>query len=115
MFPLAINGYYADQGGPEAYGKSKQFNTKPASIGFISAYNKSASTVYIELYDTADGTSLGGLTPAVLPCPTKTLVYFSQLKHRNGIFIRAVDADSGGSLIAGDDVKFDCRYMDDRV
>lgn len=110
MFPLAINGFLADQGAPQAYGKSKQFSTKPASIGFLSAYNKSGSTVYIELYDSASGASG---EPELLPCPTKTLVYWSQLKMRNGIFVRAVDADTGGSLIAGDDVKFSARYMED--
>jgi len=112
MFPMSVNGYYADQGSVEAYGKSKQFTAKPASLAYCSAYNKSASTVYIELFDSASGASG---TPRVIPCPTKTLIYWSQLRMRNGIFVRAVDADSGGSLIADDDVKFDCGFMDNIV
>jgi hypothetical protein len=112
MSPTSINGYYADQGEPQAYGKSKQFSTKPNSLAFLSAYNKGVATVYIELFDTADGTDLTGLVPEILPCPTKTLVYWSQLRMRNGCFVRAVDADTGGSLIAGSDVRFSARFMD---
>jgi hypothetical protein len=112
MMPLAVIGFYADQGEPQAYGKSKQFTAKPSKLHYLTAYNKGASTVYLELYDSASGASG---EPRVLPLASKQLVYWSQMRMRAGIFVQAVDADTGGSLIADDDVKFDCGFTDEIV
>ena len=107
-----LDAFFADQGQPEAYGKSKQFTARPSKLYFISAYNKGAGTVWIELYDSAAGAD-GAYD--LLPCPTQNMVYFTQFKMRRGIFIRAVDGDNGGALIAANDVKFSCRFADEIV
>lgn len=110
-----VIGYYADQGQPQDWGNSKQFSVKAGDLAYLTCVNKSGAMVYIELYDTEDGTNLGGLIPRVLPCADAGaggFVGWSQLKMRRGIFVRAVGAVSGGSLIGGNDVKFDCGYMD---
>lgn len=109
MSPNVIIGYFADQGEPQAFGKSKQFTTKRSKLFYLTAYNKGVGTVYIELYDQASATG----TPRTLPVAAGGWVGWSQLLMRNGIFVRAVDAPSSGALIAGDDVKFDCGFVDE--
>lgn len=106
-----VNAFFADQGEPQAYGKSKLFTDKPSKLYYLTAHNKGVATVYIELYDHASGATG---TPRVLPVASGGVVGWAQIKMRNGIFVRAVDA-VGGSLIAGDDVKFDCGYTDEIV
>lgn len=105
--PIVVNGYYADQGGVQDWGKSYQFTAAPASLVYLTAFNKSLSTVYIELYDAATATG----TPRVLPCAAGSVVGWGQLRMGTAIFVRAVDAASGGSLIGSNDVKFDCGYL----
>ena len=112
MMPNIVLGFYADQGEPQAFGKSKAFATRTCRLHYLTAFNKSGTTVYIELYDHA---SAAAGVPRLLACPTMTAVGWAQLKMRTGIFVRAVDAASGGSLIAGDDVKFDCGYTDEII
>ena len=107
--PMHVIGFYADQGQPQAFGTSMAFATKPCDLHYLTAFNKSGSTVYIELYDHA---SAATGTPRTLPGAAGAVVGWSQLKMRTGIFVRAVDAASGGSVIAGNDVKFDCGFTD---
>ena len=109
---IFVKGFYSDQGQVEDWGKSKAFSAKPCDLHYLVAVNKSGSTVYIELYDHPSAAT--GI-PRVLPLPDITVGGFAswtELKMRNGIFVRAVDAASGGSVISGNDVKFDCGYMD---
>lgn len=112
MYPQIVMGFYADQGEPQAFGKSKAFTTKPSKLHYLTAFNKSGATVYIELYD--HGSAATG-TPRTLPCLPNNFVGWSQLKMRTGIFVRAVDAASGGAVIANDEVKFDCGFTDEIV
>ena len=53
-------------------------------------------------------------TPRVLPCAAGGVVGWSRLKMASGIFVRAVST-VGGSLIAGNDLIFDCGYRDQIV
>lgn len=115
MNGISVRGYFADQGAPQAWGKSKQFSTTVSDLFYLVAVNKSGVPVYIELYDTEDGTDLTGLVPRTLPCLDITnggYVQWTELRMKRGIFVRAVDGASGGALIAGDNVKFDCGYLD---
>lgn len=109
---MIVLGFYADQGEPQAFGKSKQFSAKAGKLAYLTAFNK-GSACWVELYDTADGSDLTGLVPRVLPLAANALVGWSQLLFKKGIFARAVDAASGGSLIAGNDVKFDAGFMEE--
>ena len=114
MYPISVRGYYADQGSPQDWGKSKQFTTRPAKLAYLNAVNQSGATVYVELYDTNDGSDLTAKIPRVLPCPDITTGGYAEwreLDMRSGIFVRAVAA-VGGALIGGNNVKFDCGYMD---
>ena len=110
MMPFVVQGFFADQGLPQAYGKSAQFTTKPAKLYYLTAFNK-GSACWIELYDAASATG----TPRVIPCPANGVVGWAQIHMRTGIFVRAVDAASGGALIGADDVKFDCGFTDQVV
>lgn len=112
MNPFVVAGYFADQGLPQAFGKSVQFTAKPNKLYYLTAYNKSGSTVYIQLYDSASGAS--GVARE-LPCAAGGVVGWSQLNMRNGTFVRAVTAADGSTLISGDDVKFDCGFTDQIV
>jgi hypothetical protein len=112
MNPFIVEGHFADQGAPQAFGKSVAFSTKPSKLFYLTAFNKSGATVYIELYDHP---SAATGTPRVLPCGAGGFTGWATLKMRNGIFVRAVDAASGGSVIAGDDVKFDCGFCHEIV
>lgn len=107
--PMIVEGFFADQGAPQAFGKSAVITARPAKLFYVTAFNKGGSTVYIELYDHP---SAATGTPRVLPLAAGGYVGWSQVLLRNGGFIRAVDAASGGNLIAGDDVKFDFGYTD---
>lgn len=115
MNPISVNAYYADQGAPQAFGKAAQLETKPCSAAFVSAYNAGAARVYIELYDVADVADISGKTPRVLPCDADSFVSWTQMRFKNGIYARAMNAASGGSAIAGDDVQFDSAHMVDMV
>jgi len=110
MNPTVVIGYFADQGAPTAYAKSSQFTTKTSRLHYLTAFNKGASTVYIELYDSAAGASG---TPRVLPLASGAVVGWSQLWMRNGIFVQACTDATSSTQIAGNDVKFDCGYTDE--
>ena len=111
MNPTIVYAFYPDQGQPQAFGTSKLFTSKPSKLGYVTAFNKSASTVYIELYDATSATG----TPRTLPCPANTFVGWAGLKMNTGIFVQAVNAAVSGALIAGNDVKFDCGFTDEIV
>lgn len=107
--PMIVEGFFADQGAPQAYGVSAVITPKPAKLFYLTAFNKGASTVYIELYDHPSA-AVG--TPRTLPLAAGGFIGWSQVLLKNGGFVRAVDAASGGSVIGSNDVKFDFGYTD---
>lgn len=110
--PFVVAGFFADQGAPQAYGKTYQATAKPSKLYYLTAHNKSASTVYIKLYDSASGISG---EPRVLPCAAGNVVGWSSLHMRNGIYAAAHTTADGTTAIAGDDVKYDCGFTDQIV
>lgn len=110
--PLIISGYFADQGAPQAYGKSYQATAKPNKLYYLTAHNKSGSTVYIKLYDSASGASG---EPRVLPCVADGVVGWANLDMKNGVYAVAHTTAAGTTTIVTDDVKFDAGFTDQRV
>ncbi len=110
--PFVVAGFFADQGLPQAWGKTYQATAKPSKLYYCVAMNKSASTVYIKLYDSASGASG---EPRVLPCAAGSFVGWSSLHMRNGIYLAAHTSADGTSAIAGDDVKYDVGFTDQIV
>lgn len=110
--PFVVAGFFADQGAPQAYGKTYQATAKPSKLYYLTAHNKSASTVYIKLYDSASGVSG---EPRVLPCVADGVVGWASLDMKNGVYAAAHTTAAGTTAISGDDVKFDAGFTDQRV
>ena len=113
----AVVGYFADQGLPLDFAADAQFSATRHKLFYLTAFNKSGATLYIELYDAASSAAATGVLPRILPCPAGNLVYWAQLLMRNGAYAKAVSAVvtgvGGGTKIATSDVKYDCGYMDE--
>ena len=110
MFTGYVIGVPADQGSPTAFTTDKLFSSQPSLLYYLTAMNKSAGDLVIELYDIATAyTGTPILIPRILLCPTNATVGWMNYRMRNGIYVRAVDAVAG-SLIGTNDVQFDCGY-----
>jgi hypothetical protein len=97
-----------------------------SKLGGFLVVNKSASTIYLQVFDVA-GADVAAMATAAnaivdagtgkyleLPvyagsyCPA---AYSGGKRFHNGIYLRAVTAPQGKTAIAGDDAKYDVDYM----
>lgn len=114
-----VLGAPADQGQPTNYSASdKQFATTNALLYYLTATNKSGSSVAIQLYDVSASAAaeLSAAVPRELICPASSTVGWMSYKMFNGIYVRAASAlGATGALsavgAATGSVKFDCGYM----
>lgn len=110
-----VKGYYADQTLTTAFTTQAQqpIAVRPCSLAYLTAFNKSASTVYIALWDGA----IGDGTPRILPCAAGAVVGWAELKMKNGWTVSATTTSDGdpNNEITTDDVKFDIGWLDEIV
>lgn len=107
MFSIVSN-YFADQGSVTDWGKSRQVTTKNAKLFALTITNKGADCI-IQIFDAAAGADSS--VPLEYPLPSQSVFSLTERKFNNGIFVRAVTAFGGSTLIGTDDVKIDAQFM----
>jgi hypothetical protein len=112
MFNI-VQGRLADQRSKNDWGKSALITAKNAELRSLIVTNKSASTVWIQVFDSDTGTNPETVdaNPEEYPLPTNSVLTVTDLRFTTGIFVRAVTAAAGSTLIGANDVKIRCDYQ----
>lgn len=108
-----IQNRLADQRSKSDWAKALLVTDKNAEMRSLIVTNKSASTVWIQVFDSNTGTSpeTQDANPEEYPLPTNSVLNVTDLRFHNGIYVRAVTAADGGTAISADDVKIRCDYQ----
>lgn len=106
MFNVVV-GFIADQNYMGDWEAAKQISTTPTLLRSIDVTNKNASTIWIQLYNSASGAS--GVPFGEYPLPTNLTLSITDRRFPAGLYVRAVSSQ-GGSLLGTSDIKICCGY-----
>lgn len=111
MYFNTVLGYLADQSVANAdlaWGTALQITTQNTELYSLTVTNKSGSTVWVQVFDSASGASGNARE---YPLPTSSVLSITGKRFRNGVYVRGVTAAGGSTVISGDDLQFDADYM----
>lgn len=106
MFNIVL-GYLADQVAFTDWAKDLQVSAKNLSLYSLNVVNK-GSDCWVQLFDSASGASGN---PREYPLLANSILTVTNKRFGNGLYVRAVTAADGSTLIAGNDVQIDAAYM----
>jgi hypothetical protein len=100
--------------GKTDYAKDVQILAKNALLFHLVAMNKSANDYWLQIHDLAAGSGTSAVPEFELLLPAQSFVPFgfhsNGWQFGNGIYVRAVTAAGGTTLIASNDVKYTYQY-----
>jgi hypothetical protein len=106
MFNVVV-GYIADQQYMGDWLAGVQITTKYTQLRSIDVTNKNASTVWIQLYNSASGAT--GVPFGEYALPTNSTFSLTDRRFPAGLYVRAVSSQ-GGSIIGTTDIKICAAY-----
>ena len=108
MNAIVVTGFLADKRFRGDWEKQHLINASNTLLHALTVTNKSGSTVWIQLHDHASAASES--TPEEYPLPTNSVLSVTNRSYATGLFVRAVTAAGGSTLIAADDIKIQADY-----
>lgn len=116
MFNVVL-AYGADQPGKTDWTKKQEISNRNASLFSLVVRNKHASTdFHVQIFDIVNEAAIGSEVPEfdvpVYAGSYTPFAFAGGRRFKRGIFVRAVTAVGGSTLISGDDAKFTWDIME---
>lgn len=116
MLLIEGQGYVGGQPDVNDWGTAKQVTTHNALVKALAVVYKGTAAAWVEIHDSSNAAvnaathANAGVARYTVPVTTNTFINIANSWFAKGVYVRVMDAASGGSVIAGNDAKITCEY-----